>query len=287
MPNEGLAARPNAEAWEQLTKPFSTFLDHAEEAGRALEASTRGISVLVGMPRVMEALQAVKEPPDAGEKDDAPERLRHARELADFAKGQVDKGFPLLYGQALVSLWGELEALVEDFLVVWFQNTPDALRIEQVARLKVPLAQFETLDAEERIRLLVHELEDNLRATFRAGVVRFEALLSVIGMSGDVDPQVKRDLYEMNHVRNVIVHKASTADRRFAEACPWLGVKPGTPLKVTAADWVRYSGAVHSYNLNLINRLRVACGKKPYVTNEKAAEPSAPTKDIESPPSAR
>lgn len=264
-------AEGDGELWSNLMRPFAVFIDHSQEASIILGLSIDGISKLTMMPAQVKWLE--RNDPDLGARSDAGEsaRLRAARKWAEFADIQARRGFPLLYAQAVVSLWGELEALVEDFIGVWFLNMPGALKIEQVARVKVPLAEFESLDQDERVRLLVHELEDSLRASLKAGTSRFEVLFDTIGLSGQVPSGIKRDLFEMNQVRNVIVHKASVADRRLAESCPWMGVKPGASLRVGKNDMARYDHAVHEYVLSLINRVRVSLGKKECTGDDDAA----------------
>ena len=47
---------------------------------------------------------------------EAAKRLEQVREEAKLACEEVDKGFPLLYSQTLVSLWSSLEDLMHTFL---------------------------------------------------------------------------------------------------------------------------------------------------------------------------
>lgn len=122
-------------------------------------------------------------------------------------------------------------------------------------RIKITLAEFEILENDERMRLLINELERSLRSQFKDGVSRFEAILSVFGFSGAVDDDTRKNIYEMFHIRNIIVHRASIADRKFVRACPWLGYSIGDSVKVSHEDWGRYLAAVADYSACLIERV--------------------------------
>jgi hypothetical protein len=175
------------------------------------------------------------------------EFLLMLREWTEFAERERDRGFPLLYAHTTVAAWGALEAAITDFLVFWITEKPEVLKTEVFTGTKIPLAEFETLERDERMRLLVNELERSLRSQFKAGASRFEALLSAIELSGPMEEETRKDLYEMFHVRNVIVHRASIADRKFVEACPWLGYSIGDQLVVSSEDWERYRTATAGY----------------------------------------
>ena len=89
------------------------------------------------------------------------------------------------------------------------------------------------------------------------GVDGFERVLGCIGLSGEVDQEIKKVLWEMNHVRNVIVHRNSLADRRLIEACPWLDLKIGDKVRVSHKDLGRYQEALGEYLIAIIRRLGV------------------------------
>ena len=74
-------------------------------------------------------------------------------------------------------------------------------------------------------------------------------------MSGSVEEHVKRTLFEMNQVRNVLVHKRGIADRRLVEACPWLNLSLGDSVKVDHKMFQRYDEAVQKYVLTIMDRV--------------------------------
>jgi len=61
----------------------------------------------------------------------------------------------------------------------------------------------------------------------------------------------------MYHVRNVIVHRGSVADRRLILACPWLNLKAGDKVEITHEILGKYFKALNDYLMIVIRRLGV------------------------------
>lgn len=208
---------------QYATAPLRGFLDHRKEVSRLLHLAMYGIEFLIGIPDAMEVVQ-----------DNDKDLIEEAQARAELAKREVERGFPLLHAHTVVSLWGALEAAIEDTAVGIMFNEPHHLKNEALARIKVPLTQFETLDKEERIRYLIAELERGAAGAKR-GIDCFETVLRCVGLDGSADDETKKSLWEMHHVRNVLVHRGGIADRRLTESCPWLSLEPGK-LVVIAHD---------------------------------------------------
>ena len=221
------------------TQPFKDFIEHVQELTYITHASARGLSMLRAAPRLMEAVQkaeAYEIKRSEGEHnigaEEAAKRLEQVREEAKLARQEADKGFPLLYSQALVSMWGSLEDLIHTFLAAWVTNEPKAKQVDALQKLKVSLGEYEALDDEEKGFYIVELLEKELRSPLKHGVSRFEQLLDSFGLSGAVDRGVRENLFEINHMRNVLVHRRGVADRRFVDACPHLGLSVGDKVTV-------------------------------------------------------
>jgi NADPH-dependent 2,4-dienoyl-CoA reductase/sulfur reductase-like enzyme len=86
------------------------------------------------------------------------------------------------------------------------------------------------------------------------GVGRFERLLEPFGLSGSVDAETRKILFEMHELRNVIAHRRALADRKFVTSVPWAKYKIGQPIKVTSGDVHRYHGAIANYVTVIIQR---------------------------------
>jgi len=72
-------------------------------------------------------------------------------------------------------------------------------------------------------------------------------LLELFDLSGTVDGEIKKVMWEMHHVRNVIVHRASCADDRIVEACPWMNLKRGQHIEIKRTMLPRYQKALFLY----------------------------------------
>lgn len=208
---------------------------------------------------------------DESNDDDEAEHLEEARHEARIAKREVEQGFPLLHKHAIVVLWSSLEALVRDLVVAWISNREGALQSEQLAGLKITLSEYEQLEPVERFEHLVDLMEQRVGGSLKRGVNRFECILEPIGLSGPVDNQIADDIYELQQVRNVLLHRNGIADRRFVNACPWLNAKVGDAINVDHKRFTKLHESAEHYILEIIQRTRVAFGL-PRHKPEAAAE---------------
>jgi hypothetical protein len=241
--------------------PLKAFHAYIAESDRLLHLSMRGISSLRGMPGLIEALADFRsEDADNPVNDERYEPLELAKADALFAEKEYAAGFPLLHAHTLVGVRGALEAAIEDTVVSLLVNEPELLQSGALAKVRIPLAEFETLEKDERMRLLVTELERGQGLSRKQGADSFEALLELVGLSGSLDPEVKKLLWQMHHVRNVIVHRGSVADRRLVMSCPWMGLKVGDKVVVTHESLRRYEEALCSYTVMLVKRLGARYG---------------------------
>jgi hypothetical protein len=203
--------------------------------------------------------------------------LERERVDAEFAENELRDDFPFMHASALVAAWGSLEAAIEDVAVGILLNEPKAFDRDEFMKVRVPLSTFEGLDKEDRVRFLISEVQRPQAAGAGQGVDTFENLLQLFDLSGKVEENVKRTLWEMNHMRNIIVHRDSHADSRLVHACPWLKVKVGDRLMVSYSQFGLYSDAVFEYVKTIVRRLMVRYSVQsfPWTTAEVAnPEPS-------------
>lgn len=253
------------------TELFSEFLDHQEELMRVLHLSIGGIGMLRGRHKAIEVLADLH-----GKTADEKDNLDRAARERDLAQREIDNGFPLLHEQATVSLWGSLESLVRSFVARWLVNRPDAWQVDAVKRLRVRIGDYQLLEPSDRCLWVADLLDQEIGGPLRAGTSRFEHLLQPFGFDGPVEESCKKSIFELSQVRNVIVHRRATADRRLIEACPWLELSVGAKVLVTHAMWHAYSEAVSMYVLELIQRVREAHRLSRYDPDEA----STPTTDV-------
>jgi hypothetical protein len=212
---------------EYARKPLQSFLDYQEECSKLLECSMRGMLLL------QNTLDAE----------------------ATFVQQECMSGFPLLHAHTLVGCWGAFEAAMEDLGIGLLMNEPTWLQEEAFSRLKIPLAEFEILEKDERMLLLIQELQRGQGGNRKRGTASFEHVLNQFQLSGEVDPGVKQTIWEMYNVRNVIVHRASVADRRLVDGCPWMALKIGQLVVVTSKMSKSYADALFRYIRSLLAQL--------------------------------
>jgi len=233
------------------TQPFKDFLEYTDRLLQLLHLSTKGISMVRGVPKAIEALAMV----DDDDGSDVQTRIETAKEEAELAQREVSEGFPLLHAQATIALRSALEATIRLFVARWLQNYGPAMSVEVIQKLRVKLGEYEQLEGEDRFFYILGRLEQELSTPLKNGVTRFEILLEPFGLSGPVNDPVRRDLFELSQVRNVLVHRNGVADRRLVEACPWLGLKAGDTVRIEHKQLRRYFESVYSYVTKLIVRL--------------------------------
>ncbi len=262
-----------------IQNPFDGFLDDREEFMEILHVSMVAIERLQGMPQLVEAIisarQVLREVREAGEEegnDDTPDDSFHrerAQHEAGVATREVKSGFPLLHKHAVIVLWTSLDVLIRSVVRAWLKNRKGAVETDEVRSVQIGLAEFEELNEEERYAYLVDSLAENVKGSRKRGTTRFESLLGVIGLGGPIDERVRRDIFELQQLRNVLLHRNGVADRRFARDCPWLGLRAGDDVLITHPRFVELNDAVGAYVLEIIQRVRVEFGLRRYEPKEE------------------
>ena len=252
----GVMTEDSRDHWS--VPPFGRFLDYLRNIDQVLYVSMRGIDQLTRMVPLHEALLGVD---DESDPDSIPEesarRLGRVRWEAEFSKAEVEAGFPILHAHSIVAVWGALEAMVQDVVLCWLRNKPELLSQDALSGIKIQLAQYEAMETEDRLEYLLRQFENETRTKYKAGVSRFESLLQLVELSGPVDDDLSRILFELSNVRNVIVHRAAKADKRLVESCPWLPYKVGQEIQLSNDDYVRYRDAANDYlGLLMVRGLR-------------------------------
>jgi len=236
-------------AW--AVDPFKDHLSHLKATGKLLELSTMGISSIRAMPDMARAIIFA----DGDESDDAKEKIERAKEYAKFAQEEVDAGFPQLYADATIGLWTSLESTIREFFRRWVANRESARNLKCIASIRVTIGEWESLSLDERPAFIIDHLERATAANLKQGIGRFECILTEFGLGGAVDDDNRRELFELQKVRNVLVHNRGIADRQLIESCPWMDLSIGKNVRVKPCCYSRYAVAVNDYCANIIHRL--------------------------------
>jgi len=234
--------------WARST--FREFLDYAMVLQEVLELTIAGISLIRATPQAIRVLHDTGRPHEP----DIELQITAAEHRAKLAQREVDSDFNIVHSQAVVALWSALEDVIRTFVARWLMNVPQTKSEPPWSELKIKLGEYESFDDEPKSYYLVGLVEQNTGAPLKQGVTRFESLLEKLSLDGVLDERVRRKLFEMQQVRNVIAHRRGIADTRFARACPDLGVSPGQLVAVSHSMWHAYTQATHKYFLEIIFR---------------------------------
>lgn len=222
-------------------EPFEhVFLRRREQIDKLVGVTGAALRSMNGAARLSEVLKK------------SAQHVESVRNVEEAALAEVQADMPLIHGAATVLIWGALEASVRDFVVRWLTRYPNARLSPDLKGIKVKVVEYEALGTEDRMRYLVGILERELGASLKPGIARFECLLNPFGIRVTMDAEDRRTLNELAAVRNVIVHRAGTADERLIELCPWLGLQAGQELKVGRDAFFRYRQATSEFVVALI-----------------------------------
>jgi hypothetical protein len=260
--------RKKRRAFDKMAKSVRRYVEYLDNDARILHLSMEGIGSLRRLPSMIEWSHRVDEFLEKkGNGEDTPplkdattkaKELEAAKRKAGFAEEESKRGFPTLHSHALVSLWGCLEWIVRDICADIVREAPFLLDEKRSEKVSVSLTTFFSMETKrERVRFLVEEIERREASKKRRGVDRFESLLCVLGLDGAVEKPVRDDIFELQQVRNVVVHAGGLADRKFVEMCPRRKERIGEPVCVTHEDYLRYREAVEAYLFCILGRCKV------------------------------
>lgn len=256
-------------AW--ITDHFTEAMNSLELHMQIVEISARGISVLRGMPKIVQVLAKVEGRPDD---QDSSKRLERAQKEADLATAEVAKQFPVLHGFAVVALWSWMEHFVKGFVALWLMHRRDALEVQAVQKLRVRLGEYLQLSKAEQAQFLVELLEQELASPLKRGATRFESLLEPFGLSFPLPDGCGQTLFELQQVRNAIAHRNGRADRKLRADCPWLKLKANQAVQVDHKTLRGYSEASIEFLLALLYRVGDVYSLNLRPTEAEASNPS-------------
>jgi hypothetical protein len=243
--------------------PCLRFIDYASDVDGLVTLTGDGISHLRRVPIILELAITGLGSTDEAKSD---ERVKLAKETAQLAESEIAKDFPLLHSHAVMGVWGALEAMVEDLAISWIEHNPSILSEPKIARIRIPLVEFQMMEQQDRLRFLVSELQRDLGAELKSGATRFESLLSALGLGGPLDKRIRDILFEAQNLRNIFAHRGGVADRRFIANCPQLHYVVGDTVTIDTPYFDRILRGLVMYSTIILNRCRVIDGLRPITT---------------------
>jgi len=186
---------------------------------------------------------------------------KRAGRVETFANAEQKYDFPYVYGMAAIRLWSIIETMVDDLVAYLLRTRPECRQVDVVQKLEGPLVEFVSANDDDRAKYLANLLTEQVKARFKLGIGRFEAVLNQISLGGPVDTDVQRTILELSQIRHVLVHRLGKADERLVTNCPWLNLGPGQAVRITQKQFRRFYLAVFWYMLELDRRLALLSSK--------------------------
>lgn len=245
-----VAKSSNDAAYRAAAQTLLEFDSKETALDRLVHLTMFGIRQVEYHPKLVEAL--IVGEPDEDEAD----RLASARAQGALARTELENDFPLLHAQAVTTLWSALEASIRNLFASLLQHVPKTRETEAYSRIRVRVADYESLQDFEKHLYLVDAFEETLGTRRATGLERFEILFRAFGMSSEIEGDVVTCLLELYHLRNVIVHRHSKVDRRLLVDCSWIRQAEGEELQISHAQYHQYRTAISIYIFEVVNRLR-------------------------------
>jgi hypothetical protein len=224
------------------------FVAYLNSVTDVTELTYEGIGALTGVPRLLEAMRRPEE------------EVARAREQSGKAQAQMDAQFALFHAQAIMGLWGALEAAIEELGAEWLKHRPEVLNGSRLDKLRVPIALLNA-DEEDRNMALVREINRSIGSDLKLGVGQFEGFLDAMGLGGGLPANMRQVLLFTQQYRHLVAHRGGRVDQRFKAACPFEAAIEGETLNVGASRFALIRTALIGYVALLMDRFRVASGE--------------------------
>jgi len=257
--------------------PFGDFLAAVAEAERLRSLSEWGLLELTRSVDREEAKLGVRcDDPDLAPAAKA--ALQAAWERAELASAELDNDLPYLNGVTLVSMYGALDALVEQLVPVardlWVKlqtrstmkraelESPEVTEQLKAQSTEQQWANIESIVAEHFHAILPPDTKRGAESRVRgAGAARYETALAHALLGERADRPVPADLdealREIANLRNVLVHRAGRLDAEAIRDASSLTVRrnEGDLVRITQSEFRRYSAAIRTYGQEIAYRL--------------------------------
>ena len=190
-----------------------------------------------------------------------------ARERADMARAERENQLVEHNAMTLISMVGAVDALVEElaprardmFIAYQAHAMMEAARKQEPqAAAKLDEAALEAV--EQATRDLLAERAGSFDPYPRGtGAKRWEDVLSHVALQAPpkrpVPPDLDQALTEVVALRHVLAHRAGRVDSRALTQAPTLRYADGDLVRITRAEYRRYSAALWTYGEEIIHRL--------------------------------
>jgi len=243
----------NIPDWAKV--PFKNFIDGASDLYEIIDLTKWGLLMSTALPKVCQNLAT----PGTSQ-----EMLNDIEQKGLKAQKILDNKFPIIISQAVITLWTLIESTFRDFFASWLINIPQARQSAAIRKLKFSLGEYESFTDAEKYYYILDALEDSLGTKRCPGIARFEALFDLYNLSSKIEDKVKKVLFELSQVRNVLVHRHGIVDSKIIGNCPWLNLALNEKLIIKEETYKKYNMVASYYILECGNRVRKYFGLDRY-----------------------
>lgn len=192
------------------------------------------------------------------------------------ARREVESGFPLLHANSLIGLWGALEACVDDLCLLWLQCMDRHRLSEALANTRGRIGEYLGLNEESRWLWILTQLQKTDASSLRTGIGQFESFLKPLGISSQVDENIRKALHRLKALRNLYAHRAGRADEKFLREWPehpasvgQLVVPTGQQLLAAHTAMVIYVESIHDRILRELGEIPSPKAPIPWMSETK------------------
>lgn len=177
--------------------------------------------------------------------------IKHQTILDDQAKEagehEIETSFRYTTSQALVQMWSALEDSIKNYVINHIHHENEVHEIPEIGEIEIKYSDYLQSNDFELSLAIAEEYIANRKFSYNSGVTRFEVLLKPFGISGKVPQNVKYDIYEMQKLRNCIVHRSGKVDQILLEECPKIDAALGENVPINTTELLRYHKAMTGF----------------------------------------
>ena len=227
--------------YEGLGKSLEDLLKDITDLHDIVIMSQSGIGIIQKMPDVAKFLMEID-----GENEKKLKSFENAKRMAKTATIEVENNFPFLYSQSTLMQYSYLEGFIKRLITTFISNN-DITEIKEFSNIKISISEYLSLDDNEKYDYIFQQYEKSVAIGIQYGITRFETLLKPIGLSGKVDEETTKSIFELSQIRNNILHRGAIADRFLVKNCPWLNYKINDKVKVNKESYEKFFKAILDY----------------------------------------
>lgn len=181
--------------------------------------------------------------------------------MSQSTKREIENGFPLLYANTLIGLWGALEACIDDLCLLWLQCLDREDLGEALGNSRARVGEYLSLDDGDRWLWILMQLQKSDGASLRAGVGQFESVLKPLGILPEVEGGVRTTLFRIKAMRNLYAHRAGRADEKFLRDWPEHPARVGETVYPTEQQFLAAHTAMVLYVEGVHDRILEELGE--------------------------